>query len=59
MEMLQVMIPQLAAALAPQQYDELPVCIKDQFSVKEWLWLSDTEKARLIANETEPEYFHE
>lgn len=53
------MIPQLEAALAPQDYEELPVCIKDAFSVSEWLWLSDTEKARLIQNETEPEYFRE
>lgn len=53
------MRPQLADAMAPQQYEELPECIKDQYSVREWLWLSDTEKARLIQNETEPEYFHE
>jgi hypothetical protein len=53
------MIPILEQALAPQEYDDLPAFIKQQFSVKEWLWLSDSEKARLVQGETEPEYFNE
>lgn len=53
------MIPMLEQAMSTKEYDDLPVCIKDQFSAKEWLWLSDSEKARLIQNETEPETFDE
>lgn len=39
----------------PAGYDELPEAIKATLSSKEYLWLSDAEKARLIQNETEPE----
>lgn len=49
------MIPELQAALAPKEYAALPEFIKAQYSVKEWLWLSDAEKARLIQSETEPD----
>lgn len=49
------MIPQLEQALAPKDYEALPECIKAQLSVKEWLWLSDAEKANLIQSETEPD----
>ena len=38
------------------QYDDLPESIKTVVTPKEFDWLSDGEKARLIQNETEPEY---
>ena len=37
-------------------YDTLPEAIKAVISPKEYLWLSDAEKARLIETETEPEW---
>lgn len=40
-----------------REYDELPEVIKATMPHREWLWLSDAEKARLIQDETEPEQF--
>jgi len=37
------------------EYDELPEAVKVRLSPKEYLWLSDAEKARLIQTETEPD----
>ena len=37
-------------------YDELPQPIKDLYTHKEWLWLSDAGKARLVQTETEPDW---
>lgn len=37
-------------------YDALPESIKAVYSRKEWLWLSDAEKASLEQRETEPEH---
>lgn len=51
------MIQQLADVLNPNEYDQLPESIKVTLSHREWLWLSDAEKARLIQDETEPEQF--
>jgi hypothetical protein len=51
------MIPQLDAALNSREYDALPEPIKAALPQREWLWLSDAEKARLIQDETEPESF--
>lgn len=51
------MIPELQQALSPRQYDELPEGIKATLSSREWLWLSDGEKARLVQTETEPESY--
>lgn len=51
------MIPELDAALNSRAYDELPEAIKQTMPRREWLWLSDAEKARLIQDETEPESF--
>ena len=51
------MIPALQEALEPKEYEQLPECVKANYSVKEWLWLSDAEKARLVQDETEPESF--
>lgn len=46
----------MSTGQAPAGYDELPAFIKARFSEKEWLWLSDGEKARLVQTETEPEH---
>lgn len=53
------MIPELQQALSPRQYDELPEGIKTTLSPREWLWLSDGEKARLVQTETEPDTYDE
>jgi len=37
-------------------YDELPDPIKIIYSLTEWLWLSDSQKASLITDECEPEW---
>jgi len=37
-------------------YDDLPEAIKAGVSFKAYAWMSDAEKARLIQNETEPEW---
>jgi len=53
------MNPVLEAQLAdsPQHadYERLPVTIKAAYTLKEYLWLSDREKAGLVQTETEPE----
>lgn len=36
-------------------YEALPASIKAVYSHEQYLWLTDTEKANLIRNETEPE----
>jgi len=41
--------------LNPAGYDELPEAIKMIYSPREYAWLSDAAKARLIETETEPE----
>lgn len=48
------MIPQLEQALLDSGYADLPECLKQQITPKEWQWLSDGEKARYVQNETEP-----
>lgn len=40
----------------PAAYKALPEGIKAYVSLKEWLWLSDAEKARLVQTETEPDW---
>lgn len=45
-------------ALAPapsRDYESLPEFLKAKLSLKEYLWLGDAEKARLVQEETEPE----
>lgn len=48
------MIPALQQAMG---YAQLPEAIKTTMSEREWLWLSDREKATLQQDETEPEAF--
>lgn len=38
------------------EYDALPAFIRARYSLKEWGWLSDSEKGRLVQTETEPEW---
>ena len=40
----------------PSEYDELPEAVQYGITPKEFAWLSDAEKARLIQTETEPEW---
>jgi hypothetical protein len=39
----------------PAGYDTLPEPIKTLYSPREYAWLSDAEKARLVITETEPD----
>jgi hypothetical protein len=50
------MHPLLDQVLNQAGYDELPEAIKHSYSQKEFLWLSDAEKATLVQRETEPEH---
>jgi hypothetical protein len=38
------------------EYDGLPESIKQAYSLKEWLWLSDEMKASLVGTMTTPEW---
>lgn len=37
-------------------YEELPECIRQYYSRNEYLWLSDSQKADLVRDNTEPEW---
>lgn len=37
-------------------YDRLPEAVKQYYSLEQYLWLSEAQKARLIQDETEPEW---
>jgi hypothetical protein len=39
----------------PGDYDNLPEPVKQMYSPREYLWLSDKEKSSLVQRETEPE----
>lgn len=41
------------------QYEALPECIKLGLSFKGFMWLSDREKAELVARETCPDTFED
>ena len=41
------------------EYEALPESIKAMYSLEQYLWLSDDEKARLVQTETEPERFED
>lgn len=49
----------LAEATGNAGYDELAEGIKADISLKEWLWLSDAEKARFVQNYCEPDSFED
>lgn len=38
------------------EYDVLPNSIKQFLTFKEWMWLTDAQKANLVRGETEPEW---
>ena len=37
-------------------YEQLPEAIRQYYSLQEYLWLSDGQKANLMQEETEPEW---
>lgn len=41
------------------EYEALPEAIKNLYTLEQYLWLSDTEKGRLMQTETEPESFED
>lgn len=47
----------LTAATGDASYDALGEPLKASITHKEWLWLSDSEKGRLLRDMTEPEVF--
>lgn len=36
------------------EYDALPECIRYVYTVHEWLWMTDAQKADLLRRETDP-----
>jgi hypothetical protein len=42
-----------------RDYDALPESVKANYSLLQYLWLSDDEKGRLVQTETEPETFED
>lgn len=42
-----------------REYDQLPESVKQNYSLVQYLWLSDDEKACLVRTETEPETFED
>lgn len=42
-------------ATSNREYDALPESVRALYTLQEYLWLSDAEKARLLQTETEPE----
>ena len=49
--------PTAGSSSGNSAYDTLPVSIKCRFTLKEYLWLSDAEKARLVNDECEQETY--
>lgn len=41
------------------EYDELPEALKQIYTPKEYAWMSPERRARLIEEETLPEYFED
>lgn len=50
------MNPIIQGVTERDDYEALPVPVKAGYSRKQFLWLSDHEKATLIQRETEPEF---
>lgn len=42
-----------------RDYDALPESVKQNYSLLQYLWLSDDEKGQLLRTETEPETFED
>jgi hypothetical protein len=40
-----------------EEYDALPAAVRMAYSVTEWLWLTDRQKAELVRGECEPEHY--
>ena len=39
------------------EYDNLPECVKQYYTLKQWLWLSSQQKADLLQENTEPDCY--
>jgi len=50
------MNPIIQGVTEKDDYEALPVPVKAGYSRKQFLWLSDQEKATLVQRETEPEF---
>ena len=48
--------PDATARTGNAEYDQLPEPVKQLHPYEGWLWLSDRQKAGLVASETEPEF---
>ena len=44
------------ARISPEIYEALPLAVREVYAPHEWAWLTDSQKALLIATETEPEW---
>lgn len=44
------------SASGNSEYDGLPDSVKQAFTLKEWLWMSDGDKASLVGSMTQPEW---
>jgi hypothetical protein len=53
------LLDEIVGAGEADAYDALPESIKGCYARKEWLWLSDREKAELVTNECMPEVFED
>ncbi len=38
-------------------YDKLPLSIQCMYSRREWMWMSDAQKADLVTNECQPDTY--
>jgi hypothetical protein len=39
-----------------EDYDSLPEVVKQYYSLNEYLWLTEEQKAKLVQTETEPDW---
>lgn len=53
------LLEQIAGTGAKDAYDLLPESIKCMHTRKEWMWMTDSQKAALVRNECVPEAFDE
>ena len=56
---MQTLLNDAVAESEQDDYSRLPEAIRDVYSRREYLWLAEDQKSRLIQTETEPEVFYE
>ena len=56
---MRTLLNDAAAEAGQDDYSQLPEPIRDVYSRREYLWLTDDQKKRLIQTETEPEVWNE